>query len=264
MIDGAILSQLNSFAGGIATTLAIISGLLAFLRFLKRRRERLYYTMGHFRYVRGDIPEDIKVMVSHGDKQCKRLTITLLAIVNRSPITVTDDDFTRPIHINFSRDSTYLRSLVLHQDTLADTRIQLSGDSAFIVDAHLGRGSGILIEFAHDQERLDDIVFSTKSIDPPGRKTLRSVPIITTGFVLPVLAAVALSIVSDLTGVYSYILLPLGIAPIILFYVSLSRGGRAWDYLAKMRRLSPVEAALISRRRELHRSLAINVVDYIA
>ncbi|WP_341234887.1 hypothetical protein [uncultured Sulfitobacter sp.] len=165
--------EYESFLNGVVTTVTLGSFIFALYRFIKSRQKKIFYQWVRSRKVKKLAFPAYSQSITFEGNVGKTLVTDIIVISNRTDVTLTDDDFAKPISIQKKPGKLIYQYTIVDTGNGASASIENTETSIELSNLHIPRLSTLTFFIAHDEAIAQVLHATTKSLPDLKQKTFK-------------------------------------------------------------------------------------------
>jgi hypothetical protein len=175
MFEGVSSTYLEyeSFLNGVVTALTLVGTLFGTYRFIKSRQKKIFYQWVRSRKVKKLAFPAYSQSITFEGNVGKTLVTDIIVISNRTDVTLTDDDFAKPISIQKKPGKLIYQYTIVDTGNGASASIENMDKSIKLSNLHIPRSSALTFFIAHDEAIEKVLHATTKSIPDLKQKSFK-------------------------------------------------------------------------------------------
>jgi hypothetical protein len=169
----SIYSEYGSFLNGVFTTLGFLGTPFGAYQIIKSRQKKVFYQWVRSQKAANPTIPGYSQSISFEGNVGKTLITDVIVISNRTDVTLTDEDFVKPISIQKNPDKKIYQCMIVDTGNGASASLQHMEASIQISNLHIPRSSSLTLFIAHDEAIIKILHATTKSIPDLQQKTFK-------------------------------------------------------------------------------------------
>ncbi len=146
----SLYSSNSDYINGVASAISIIGAFFWVKSRRERAKKKLFFQWVRKERVAAELPDGFSVSVSKGSSEGNSLVTDVITLVNNTDVSLTDQDFAKPIEILKKNTNTVFSNLVVDSNNGSHAVLQERDDAISLYNVYIPRGASLTIYLAHD------------------------------------------------------------------------------------------------------------------
>lgn len=154
----------REFINGAASAVTLVGAVWAIRNYRKSKTRKLVYQWQREEKVQSDLPDGFSIKISLGEQEGTSLTTDFVTLLNKTNITLTEDDFVRPVQFEVDDTGIVFEAKVVDVGNGATGSLKRTQNMLTLSEFYIPRDTALNIYLAHDKSVAKRLLGTPKSI----------------------------------------------------------------------------------------------------